>query len=192
MAIIETWREEFFKTVVSSPFSEELKESSLTGNLKDWTRLLTAVVVAVCEKNNWVAAAKGHRLSVMPETREEYLGIDVMAFENNGHPWLFPHAAIELENSGQDDRISYSLWKVLNIKTKLRLVFCYRPEAEEGTKLVRYLSKQVIESMGITHRSELKGETLVVVGYRNRAETFPYSFFKWWILNSNTGQFEQY
>ncbi len=81
MSIIETWREEFFKIVVSDKFAEDLKESSLLGNLKEWTKSLTDVVVSVCERNNWIAASKGHRLTKMPESREEYLGIDVMAFE---------------------------------------------------------------------------------------------------------------
>ncbi len=178
--------------IVSADFSEELKESSLTGNLSEWTRILTDVVVSVCEKNNWAAAARGHKLTLLPESREEYLGIDVMAFEKTEHPWLFPQAAIELENSAQNDKISYSLWKVLNVKAKLRIVFCYRPQAQEGTRLVRHLEKQVVASVGINRRSELEGETMVVIGYRDRAKTFPYSFFKWWILNTNTGQFEQY
>lgn len=189
---IEDWRDEFFKTVLFEEFSEPLKESSLKGNLKNWTKLLTEVVVSVCEKHNWVAAAKGHRLKMMPESREEYLGIDVMAFEKSESPWLFPQAAIELENSTQDNKVSYSLWKVLNVRANLRIVFCYRPEAIRGTQLVNYLNSQVINSLGIERRTDLEGETLMVVGYRNQAETFPYSFFKWWILNINTGQFEQY
>lgn len=192
MSIIESWREDFFKIVVSDKFAEDLKASSLLGNLKDWTKLLTDVVVSVCERNNWLAASKGHRLTKMPESREEYLGIDVMAFEVSENPWLFPKAVIELDNSIRDEKISYALWKVLNVNASLRVVFCYRPEVQRGTQLIKYLSNQVIKSMSIMRCSELKGETLVVVGYRNRAETFPYSFFKWWILNTNTGQFEQY
>jgi len=192
MDTIEDWRKKFFKVVASDKFLGDLKEASLLGNLKDWTTTLTDVVVTVCERSNWIAASKGHRLTMMPEPKEEYLGIDVMAFEKSAHPWLFPQAAIELENSVQDDKIAYALWKVLNIKAELRLVFCYRPEAQQGTQLVKYLSNQVIKSMAIVRRTGLRGETMVVVGYRNRAETFPYSFFKWWILNSNTGQFEQH
>lgn len=192
MSIVDTWREEFFKVVMSDRFSKPLKEASLHGDLRDWTVSLTDVVASICERNNWIPAARGHRAAMMPESREEYLGVDVMAFEKSPHPWLFPQAAIELENSASDDKVCYALWKVLNVKTELRIVFCYRPEAEEGTRLVKYLSDQVIGSLGIERRMKLEGKTLVVVGYRNRAETFPYSFFKWWILNSNTGQFEQY
>ena len=33
------------------------------------------------------------------------------------------------------------------------------------------------------------GETLVVVGSRAEAETFPYGFFSWWLLDGNTGTF---
>lgn len=192
MTAIDSWRDTFFETVKAEQFSEKLKAASLCGDLKNWTGILTDVLVSVCEKNNWAAAARGHPLTLMPESNKEYLGIDVMAFEKSRHPWLFPAAAIELENSKRDERVAYSLWKVLNIHTPLRMVFCYRPEADQGGPLVKYLDQQVIGAMRVERRMALQGETLVVVGYRNRAETFPYSFFKWWILNRNTGQFEQY
>ncbi|TVL98634.1 MAG: hypothetical protein CV087_21010 [Candidatus Brocadia sp. WS118] len=192
MTAIDPWRDAFFEAVKAERFSERLKEASLNSDLKNWTSILTDVLVTVCEKNNWAAAAKGHPLTLMPESNKEYLGIDIMAFEKSRHSWLFPAAAIELENSKRDERVAYSLWKVLNIHTPLRMVFCYRPEAHQGAPLIKYLARQVVESMRLDWRAALQGETMVVVGYRNRAETFPYSFFKWWILNRNTGEFEQY
>jgi hypothetical protein len=36
----------------------------------------------------------------------------------------------------------------------------------------------------------LSGQTLVVIGIRDDAETFPYGFFKWWALETNTGTFK--
>ncbi len=192
MINMEHWKEDFFKTVVADKYVNNLKKASLNGDLKQWTKLLTNVVVNVCNRTGWAVAAKGHRLDVVPEPREEYFGIDVMAFEKLELPWLFPIAAIELENSQKDDRICYSLWKTLNVDAQIRIVFCYRAEMDEGTHLVKYLADQVLSSMSIERRSKLSGETFIVVGYRNRAETFPYSFFKWWIMNGNTAQFEQY
>ncbi len=171
-------------------YASDLKGASLEGRLGDWTKLLTKAAVLACEATGWATAAKGHRLARMPEDGEEFLGIDVMAFKKTQGPWLFPVAALELENSRKDDRIAYSLWKVLNVRAKLRAVLCYRPSAEEGAGLVRYLSQSVVQSMAVADRSALTGETLIAVGYRNQAETFPYGFFKWWRLNANVGNFE--
>ena len=38
-------------------------------------------------------------------------------------------------------------------------------------------------------RVKLEGRTVIVVGSRGDADTFPYGFFKWWRLDRNTGQF---
>jgi hypothetical protein len=38
----------------------------------------------------------------------------------------------------------------------------------------------------------LDGTTIVTVGSRNEASTFPYGFFESWKLNSNTGRFERF
>lgn len=173
-----------------------LREASIKGNLKKWTEELTSIVISSCNAVGWEAAGKGHRLEVLPESRNEYLTLDVMAFEmasgkvNKGKTWPFPVAVFELENSKKDARIAYSLWKVLCIQADLKVVFCYRKAAEEGPALVRYLRDEVIGSMEIEQRTELKGETLIAVGSRSDSETFPYGFFRWWKLNNNTGRLE--
>jgi hypothetical protein len=46
--------------------------------------------------------------------------------------------------------------------------------------------------MPIAERLALSGETLVVVGSRNEASTFPYGFFQGWKLNTNIGRFERF
>lgn len=186
------WKNRLYDVIRIKPFATELRESSLQGRLRSWTTSLTTAVAETNKKSGWISAAKGHPLDRMPEGRKEFLTIDVMAFQETDRPWLFPVAAIELENSRRDDRIAYSLWKVLNLNVPLRLVFCYRPSAERGAELVRHLARDVVNSMAIEDRSRLGGETLVAVGYRNRAETFPYGFFKWWRLNPGLGKFEQF
>jgi len=190
MSLVESWKKQFFATIQTSELADALKEASIQGQMKKWTTVLTSVVVAACEQRNWFAAAKGHKPEFLPEARFEYLGIDVMGFEHSGKSWPFPIAAFELENSQSDDRIAYSLWKVLNLRTLLRIVFCYRPAPEAGPQLIKSLEESVMRSIGIDDRMKIGGETLVVVGYRNNAETFPYGFFKWWLLNKNIGQFE--
>ncbi len=192
MFLEEEWKSDFFGIVKSNQFANKLKETAIKCQLKEWTEVLTEVVVKVCDKRKWLMAAKGFKLDFLPEARSEYLGIDVIAFEDIKAMWPFPVAAIELENSRNDNRIAYSLWKVLNLRTSLRIVFCYRSLIEKGPPLIRHLNNSVIDSMGINERLKIDGVTIVVIGYRNKIETFPYGFFKWWKLNLNIGKFELY
>lgn len=69
------------------------------------------------------------------------------------------------------------------------MVLRYRRDAEKGAKLVRHLNEEVFRAMAIAERAALCGETLLVVGSRNEAATFPYGFFKDWTLDANTPRF---
>ena len=167
-----------------------LKGASLTADLSKWTRSLTDVAVATCEEIGWQAAAKGHTLKLLPEPRDEYLTADVMAFADGQGRWRFPIAVMELENSPKDDRIAYSLWKVLCIRAELRVVFCYREQLDRGSGLVSFLAREVVGAMSIEERMAVGGETLVVIGVRGVAETVPYGFFRWYRLDLNLSKFE--
>ena len=96
---------------------------------------------------------------------------------------------MELENSPREDQISYSLWKVLCVRAGLRVVFCYRKEASAIPALIQHLRTEVVEAMDLGGRVRLDGRTIVVVGSRSDAETFPFGFFSWWELETNTGRF---
>jgi hypothetical protein len=185
------FREAFNRIIREERFEEPLRSASLSGRLGTWTTKLTALVVASCESLGWHASAKSHRLELLPEPRSEYLGMDVMAFSGEGKRWRFPLAVIELENQASADRIGYSLWKVLCVRAPLRIVFCYRKEQAEVSALMSDLSRHVIASLALTERADLEGETLVIVGSRGNADTFPYGFFHWWELNRSTGKFER-
>jgi hypothetical protein len=160
-----------------------LKEASLAEELKHWTTCLTAVVVRSCASIGWHAAAKGHRLDLLPQIGQEYLGIDVMAFSGAGTEtdhdsrWPLPIAAFELENHRKDDRVAYSLWKVLCIRAPLRVVFAYRPDWEQSRQLVTQLTEDVIGSLSFDQRDQIDGETILVIGNRGEGETFPYGYF---------------
>jgi hypothetical protein len=141
-------------------------------------------------ENGLEGCCTGHRSSLLPVPREEYLSLDVVAFEATGdRRWRFPVAVFELENSLADDRVAYSLWKVLCVRSQLRVVFCYRQDAAEGSKLVRHLSAEVARAMEIPERTILGGDTLVVVGSRDETTAFPYGFFKDWLFDANLGRF---
>ncbi|HEX5716664.1 MAG TPA: hypothetical protein VF179_10940, partial [Thermoanaerobaculia bacterium] len=156
------------------------------------TAALTGIVVGTFPKMGWCGAARGHRSDLLPIPRSEYLSLDVVAFEVAGdRRWRFPVGVFELENSLADDRVAYSLWKVLCVRASLRVVFCYRRDPSQGAELVRHLADQVVKAMEIPTRAGLGGETLVVVGSRSETATFPYGFFKDWTLDVNTARFRR-
>ncbi len=187
------WASEFYGAIEEErSAADALRDASLRSDLAAWTSALTGVVVASFTRLGLAAAGKGHRCSVLPVPRNEYLSLDVTAFPSAGTGWQFPAAACELENSAEADLVAYSLWKVLCVRCGLRVVFCYRPDASDGPGFVSALGARVVEAMEIAERVALVGDTLVVVGSRNEASTFPYGFFQMWKLNSNTGRFERF
>jgi hypothetical protein len=184
------WYSRFIETMQGHEASARLREAAIRGQLGRWTEALTSVVCATCGGLGWEASAKGHISKLLPVPRSEYLVLDVVAFEASGERrWRFPVAAFELENSTDDDRVAYSLWKVLCIRAKLRVVFCYRRDANQGNDLVRHLSEQVAHAMELQDRAALTGDTVLVVGSRSEAATFPYGFFKNWLFDANVGKF---
>jgi hypothetical protein len=171
--------------------TDELRDASLRAELGRWTNTLTSVVVRTFQSLSMPTTAKGHVCTVLPMKQQEYLGQDVMAFPAGSSGWHFPAAVCELENAISDGRVAYSLWKVLCVRCRLRLVFCYRSEPRAGGPLVNWLGTNVVKTIPVAERANLEGETIVVVGSRNSADTFPYGFFQAWKLNTNTGLFER-
>ena len=190
-SLADRFRAAFFLAVQAEGLASELKQAAAAANLGTWTRALTDAVVATCEALGLAASAIGHKLELLPIHRSEYLALDVMAFRAGEKRWRFPVAVMELENSAREDQIAYSLWKVLSVQAELRVVFCYRRNAEEIPALIRHLREEVIEAMGLAGRVKLDGTTLLVVGSRSESETFPFGYFGWWKLDTNTGRFER-
>jgi hypothetical protein len=195
--LFQPWQASFLRLVQEPDTAAPLKEASLAGNLRDWTTCLTAAVVRSCAALSWRAAGKGHLLDLLPQTGQEYLGIDVMAFPAAGGTadqetrWPMPLAAFELENHPKDDRVAYSLWKVLCLRVGLRVVFAYRPDWERSRQLVSALAADVVGGLRPEQRAALGGQTVLVVGNRGEGETFPWGYFKFWLLDSNLGRFEK-
>ena len=187
---LASWQRRFFEVIQARDVADVLRDASLQAKMKSWTTALTAAVVETCKAMGWYSTAKGHRLDMLPVPRSEYLSLDAVAFADGAGRWRFPKAVMELENNAQEDRIAYSLWKVLCVRADLRMVFCYRKDPDDAAPLVRRLRDEVIGGMGTEHLGDLHGETVLVVGSRGEAATFPYGFFKWWRLNAGVARFE--
>jgi hypothetical protein len=188
--LASVWYGRFMQTLHEHEASPTLRDAAMRGQLGRWTEALTSVVCATCASLGWEASAKGHVSKLLPIPRSEYLALDVVAFEVSGdRRWRFPVATFELENSTEDDFVAYSLWKVLCVRSKLRVAFCYRRNADQGNVLVRHLADEVVQAMELQDRAALSGETLLVVGSYSEAATFPYGFFKDWLFDANVGRF---
>jgi hypothetical protein len=191
-SVAQRWFAAFMETVKRHEASSALREAAESAELKRWTEALTGIVVGTFPEIGWRGAARGHRSDLLPVPRSEYMELDVVAFETAGNRrWRFPVGVFELENSPVDDLVAYSLWKVLCVRASLRVVFCYRRDASEGAELVRHLADHVVQAMEIPTRTGLGGETLIIVGSRSEAATFPYGFFKDWTLDANTARFRR-
>jgi len=190
-ALVAQFRQSFFAVVQADELAADLKQAASTANLGAWTRALTEAAVQTCRAIGLIASAKGHKLELLPIHRSEFLALDVMAFAEGEKRWRFPVTVMELENSAREDQIANSLWKVLSVRADLRIVFCYRRNSDEIPALLRHLREEVIEAMGLAGRVKLEGPTLLVVGSRNESETFPFGYFGWWRLDTNTGRFER-
>lgn len=188
-SIAYQWQTKFWQTLQQPENADPLKQAALKGQLGKWTTALTATVVSTSTAMGWQSSAKGHPLGLFPVSPSEYLALDVMSFASGETRWRFPMAVMELENSNDINRSAYSLWKVLCVRTDLRIVFCYRRSAEDRASLITFLRDEVLQAISLAERMKLDGETLVVVGSRDDSATFPYGFFKWWQLETNTGKF---
>lgn len=188
---VAQWRNAFLKELQRPENATQLKDAALESRLGVWTKLLTDLVVESFRSMGWQASAKANKLELLPVSRSEYMSLDIVAFSSGTTRWRFPVAIAELENSTDDDKVAYSLWKVLCVRNVIRIVFCYRADADKGSKLIHHLRDEVLYAMSLESRIQINGQTLVVVGQKGEADTFPHGYFKWWLLDPNTSKFEQ-
>ncbi|PSB02353.1 hypothetical protein [Merismopedia glauca] len=184
-SIGKLWQTKFEKLLHQGNYGESLQQSQGLGN---WTKAMTSAVVVTCQLMGWQASAKGYPLANKTVATSEFLALDVMAFASDYGQWQFPIAVMELENN--PDRIDYSLWKVLCLRVPLRIVFCYCRSPSDRVHKIETLRNRIIQPMPVAERIAITGETLIVVGSMEHLDIFPHSFFKWWELNANTGNFQ--
>lgn len=188
----EAWREAFSNKVREPFYAAPLKTASLAEDMRQWTSTLTTVVVKACEAHGWAASAKWNPSQRLPKPGKEFLNIDVTALPAGTEPlWPMPLAVFELENSRSDRFVAYALWKVLCVRAELRVVFAYRPDWEQSRRLIARLTEDVIGGFGPKEREALNGQTVLIIGNRGEGESFPWGYFKCWLLDTNIGRFDK-
>ena len=175
---LDRWREALLEQAAAAELREPLRAASEAEDARRWTALMTGAVVGACNAAGWRAAAKGHRLDLLPQAQQEYLVIDVMAFEPPAlgqGVWAAPAAVFELENSARDERVAYSLWKVSCVRAPVGVVLAYRRDWEAAAGLVRFLGENM-PTGGLNSGQDL----VLVVGSREKGGSFPFGFFRFW------------
>ncbi|MAO24326.1 MAG: hypothetical protein CMJ35_08310 [Phycisphaerae bacterium] len=190
------WRNAFYRVIEETSVSDALREYADGAHLTEWTGHLTTSVIRSCELLGLKAAGKGHPLDLLPQSGQEYLGLDATAFlpESAEMPsWPYPIMAFELENSRSDDRVAYSLWKVASVRTALGVVFAYRKTWDEAIALVDRMAKAVPEAYGpgVPWSVPSGSQIILAMGSRSDSEAFPWGYFKFWSYDRNVRRFEK-
>jgi len=153
-----------------------------------------------------VVAKLGRSLGLHPVTkgtidrwgRSEYLTIDAMLFES-GHPLHcspqgtagpFPHPgdefsmpAVTVEIENHPGKVGYDYWKLLCVRSKLRVLAFVVPQEEDEQTFVNALGRLR------TEHSSLDGEDLLLVGRFGMAWTDPSVTVGWSAHVWRTGAF---
>ncbi len=183
------WYQAFRREVRNSRWAEPLRESALRGRLGAWTKHLTGAVVATCQSLGWEAVAKGYLAEVLPVPKQEYLAVDVMAFPRADRPgWRRPVAIFELENKQELKAISYSMWKIIMVRSSFGGVFCYCKKPEEIGELLLGLAEGVMADLCF-QKNFPEITILLVVGTRSKAEDFPDGFFRPYLWDKAISRF---
>jgi hypothetical protein len=186
----QLFREAFHECLREEKAGTRLKDAAINRRMAEWTEALTNLVVETCRALKWTACARWNPNDVLPQVQKEYFTLDVTAFSSSRKGWQPPLAAMELENNASKPKIAYCLWKLLGVNVGFRCLFCYREQADDAAELLRYLRQEVVQSFTPEERGFVRGQTVICIGTRGDAETFPYGFFRWWRLNFNTSNFE--
>lgn len=167
------WLKQFLKSVTNL-YRRHGQYRKVSIRDSKWTEFMTKVLISVGRKMNcWVVAK--HYDKAYKEPGGEYLNIDAMYFDKKHYklvdklvpvrkwrksmdPFVIPSAVVEHENNYSHLKIAYCLWKLLIVRSPLRVLVCYQRETNID-KLRSYLEKVI----KITKLLDDDGGTLYVL-----------------------------
>ncbi|MDP3014756.1 MAG: hypothetical protein Q8M92_10965 [Candidatus Subteraquimicrobiales bacterium] len=173
----------YFTQVIKSVVVDYKKE--WTSSL--WTNFMGEVLDGVAEKMNCYVT---RRRQNKKEESGEYFNIDGLFINNceyalinekNGwDPFVLPSAAVELENSYDLNKISYCLWKLMCIRTPIRVLICYQDNSKDVAILRKHLENVIWQGSLMKGTA---GDVLIFIGDESVADDAPwekyFSVFEW-------------
>jgi hypothetical protein len=173
-----------FTKAIDELYEKRPKKADWT--VSSWTNFLGEVLDEVASKINCYVVRR------RPDNQDEsgeYLNIDGLFIDNDayalvpdGHdPLVLPSVAVELENSYSQDKIAYCLWKIMCIRTPIKVLICYQNNAEDVTRLKDHL-KNVILKGNLIKGAE--ADVIVIIGDESISDENIewkdyYSVFEW-------------
>lgn len=155
----KVWLESFFKHL------NEIDDKELYDQLPSgrWTKKVSQVMDQVGEDLYCGVSGRKSDTSRQEES-EEYLSIDFMFFDKkdyNEETGVLPRVVVEHENNPNKEKIEYCLWKILCIRSPLRVLICYQPNADKIESLREHLEVVIWEG------NLMKGDNadlLIIIG----------------------------
>ena len=141
----------------------------------EWTQFLLNVMGEIGEEKINCYVVSRHAESSKDDSSGEYLSIDAFFIDNAeyelsegiyGDPFVLPRAVVELENSLNINKIAYCLWKLLCIRSPIRVLICYQNSTDMVKSLVKHL-ENVIWQGGLLKGDS--GDLLVIIGNGNKS-----------------------
>ncbi|NOR48540.1 MAG: hypothetical protein GQ533_10945 [Methanosarcinaceae archaeon] len=155
------WLDNFVK-IVDEEGDEKLDFSTDT----DWTAGMMTILDQVGKELGCDVIRKRPD-AINKEDSGEYLTIDVMFFdEKESAEYIFPRVVIEHENSKSVEKIEYCLWKILCIRSPIRVLICYQDGEEKVEALRKHLENNIWNGSLMKGDS---GDLIVLIG--NEIET---------------------
>lgn len=137
-----------------------------------WTEFMRDVMDGVADKMNC-------------KVDGEYLCTDVFFFDsaeydlvkkNYKHPFVLPRVVVELENNDNPSKIVDCLWKILCIRSPIRVLICYQHGEDKITSLRRDLQDVIWEG---NLMKGTDGDLLVIIGDADLGTEIPWNnYFK--------------
>jgi len=164
---LDNWIQAFFKSL------KELEDQTCSKSDSEWTQFIGCVINSVAEKVDCYAAMRRSHPN-NGEYSGEYLNIDAIfipeAFydskwekgrSKDWDPFVLPAVAIEFENSYDYSKIMYCIWKMICLRTSLRVLISYQANAENVVLLKTYVEKEISKRKLMEGE---KGDLLIIIG----------------------------
>jgi len=161
---------------------------------KQWTNILTEVVVGSCNSVGWNCTAKNHERDLLPFARarkeqSEYLTLDVVALRDSESAWSFPVLVAELETKQDSLRIFYDLWKISCIHARNKYLFCIQKNNADIDLLIKKINAEFLPSLHKTSFNTIHGDTFIIIGNLSKRGDLPHDFFECWKLDEKANKF---
>jgi len=147
---------------------------------EQWAKFVGKVLDVVGQKMNCIVIRSRQK-----STQKEYLDMFAFYFDKSDYdlqigmsehedPFALPRAVVELEKSLDINKIVCCLWKLLCIRTPIRVLICYQKNMDKILSLVKHL-EEVIWQRGLLKGDD--GYLYIIIGNDKKGESEWEDFF---------------